>query len=95
MGRIKEIPTARVLIVLVALLTGTANVAEAVKEISRVVPGLPPITSLIVSGVFAILIACLFAVSGDSYKEKTKERAWDIIKIAAGFFIGTLTNLLK
>jgi hypothetical protein len=50
---------------------------------------------VLVSGVFVILLVCLFLVCGDQREKTTREKAWDMIKVIAGFFIGNLTNLIK
>jgi len=46
-------------------------------------------------GVFVILGWSLYTVSRQSTSKANTDRAWDMIKIIAGFFIGNLAGVFK
>jgi hypothetical protein len=52
-------------------------------------------SSVMIFGVFIIMFGCLYIVAISNSPRATSDRAWDMIKIIAGFFIGNLANLVK
>lgn len=53
---------------------------------------LPP---LMIIGVFFILIGCIYIVAIKQTTKQADDRAWDMIKIIAGFFIGNITSAIR
>jgi hypothetical protein len=53
------------------------------------------LSAAMVVGIFLILLGCLWVILKPDAPKQQTDRAWDMVKIIAGFFIGNLTSLLK
>jgi hypothetical protein len=51
-----------------------------------------PVFYILIAGVFLVLIGCFWFVLFSGKPKGETERAWDLIKIICGFFIGTLAK---
>jgi hypothetical protein len=85
---------------IVAWISGSAHAATKNEMSSgrQVVPLSENLKQLLpfvlVLGIFIILISCLYIALFSKKTKADTDKAWDMIKFIAGFFIGTLTNSL-